>query len=91
MSDTASRDPSTDKAGDTLAQTFASEGGDKWAAPLIKIVPDNVLGIQRTICQWADVEDAFNLVVTTGGTGFALKDFTPEVCCPQLGLTYRIL
>jgi gephyrin len=82
ISDTASRDPSTDKAGNALTETFASDGGDKWDVPQIKIVPDDVLEIQRSICQWADREDFFNLVVTTGGTGFAVKDNTPEVCCP---------
>ncbi|KAK2763285.1 hypothetical protein FQN54_009921 [Arachnomyces sp. PD_36] len=78
ISDTAFRDPSTDKAGNALTETFASDGGDKWAAPVIKIVPDDVLEIQRSVCQWADGEDFFNLVVTTGGTGFAVKDNTPE-------------
>lgn len=84
VSDTAFRDPSTDKAGDALRETFASEGGDKWDAPLVKIVPDDVLDIQRTISQWADGDGFLNLIVTTGGTGFAVKDNTPEVCCPRV-------
>lgn len=80
VSDTASRDPSTDKAGSVLAETFASEG-DKWEPPVVKIVPDEKVHIQRQICQWADAEDEFmNVIVTTGGTGFAVRDETPEVC-----------
>lgn len=81
ISDTASRDPSTDKAGDALIDTFAAEGGGRWddAGPAIEIVPDDEQRIQRQIRAWTDGRDFFNLVVTTGGTGFAQKDNTPEV------------
>lgn len=81
ISDTASRDPSTDKAGDALTKTLAAEG-DRWASPTIEIVPDDVKLIQRQIRQWTDGDvhgDGFNLVLTCGGTGFAQRDFTPEV------------
>ncbi|QSS53813.1 molybdenum cofactor biosynthesis protein [Histoplasma capsulatum var. duboisii H88] len=84
ISDTAYRDPSTDKAGSALTQTFAVEGGDKWDDPAIVIVPDNVLEIQRQILSWTDVENYFNLVITTGGTGFAVKDNTPEAVSPLI-------
>ena len=79
ISDTASKDPSTDKAGKVLTETFSTDGDGRWTSPVIEIVPDDVLDIQRTVKQWSDAEDYFNLVVTTGGTGFAVKDITPEV------------
>lgn len=79
VSDSASRDPSTDKAANALTETFAAEGGDRWGDPAVVIVPDNVLEIQRQILSWTDTEDCFNLVITTGGTGFAVRDNTPEV------------
>lgn len=80
ISDTASVDPSTDKAGEALSSVFATEDqGSKWERPIVKIVPDNVLQIQRAICDWADGPNCFNLIVTTGGTGFTAKDNTPEV------------
>ena len=82
ISDTASKDPSTDKSGDVLTETFSTDGGSQWHAPLVKIVPDSVIEIQRTVQQWCDTEDYFNLIVTTGGTGFAVKDITPEVGLP---------
>ena|SRR2546423_5349051 len=82
ISDTASKDPSTDKAGDTLTTTFATDGGDQWRPPIVKIVPDSIAGIQQTLQHWSDSEDYFHLVVTTGGTGFAVKDVTPEVGIP---------
>jgi hypothetical protein len=79
VSDTAARDPSTDRAGSVLCETFASEGGVRWEKPVIKIVPDNVLDIQRNIVLWTEGEEYFNVILTTGGTGFATKDNTPEV------------
>ncbi|KAL2362078.1 hypothetical protein RJZ56_005019 [Blastomyces dermatitidis] len=84
ISDTASRDPSTEKAASALTQTFAAEGGGRWSDPAIVIVPDNVLEIQRQILSWTDAEDYFNLVITTGGTGFAVKDNTPEAVSPLI-------
>jgi gephyrin len=36
--------------------------------------------IQRSIMGWTDGEDAVNLIISTGGTGFAVHDSTPEVC-----------
>ncbi|KAI9752841.1 MAG: hypothetical protein M4579_005456 [Chaenotheca gracillima] len=77
VSETASRDPSTDKAAEALRSVFAAENGQQWAVES-KIVPDDVLLIQHAIKEWTDREDFLNLVVTTGGTGFARKDNTPE-------------
>ncbi len=79
ISDTASTDPASDRAGTTLVGTFAADGGGAWDVPVTKIVPDDVLEIQRSITQWADGDEFINLIVTTGGTGFAVKDKTPEV------------
>jgi gephyrin len=79
ISDTASKDPSTDKAGNVLTETFSTEGGDQWRPPVVKIVPDSIVEIQRTVQLWSDSEGYFNLIITTGGTGFAVKDVTPEV------------
>lgn len=79
ISDTASRDASTDKVGSTLSQTLEVDGGDKWEIPFTQIVPDDSQRIQNTIIEWTDDEDQFNLILTAGGTGFAVKDITPEV------------
>ena len=77
ISETASKDPSTDKAIPTLNEVFSAAG--QWEVKKTQIVPDSVLDIQRTIQQWSLGEDALNLIVTSGGTGFAVKDVTPEV------------
>lgn len=91
VSDTASQNPSTDKSIDALSTLLASEGVNTWDEPVTKIVPDNVVDIQRAICVWADSEDPVNLVLVSGGTGFAVKDYTPEVCLPDLLDMRRIL
>ncbi|KAI4277347.1 MAG: hypothetical protein LQ337_001838 [Flavoplaca oasis] len=84
VSDTASRDPSTDKAGPILADVFNQYGSNQWAVSEIQIVSDDVVAIQRQVVQWCDGEASPNLIVTTGGTGFTLKDNTPEAINPLL-------
>lgn len=79
VSDTASQDPSTDKVGDALTNVLSTAGPNTWDKPVIKIVPDSVLDIQRAICDWADGPNWVNLICVSGGTGFAAKDITPEV------------
>ncbi|KAH1500973.1 hypothetical protein KXX06_001425, partial [Aspergillus fumigatus] len=70
--------------GDTLTASFTAEGSNSWDPPVIRIVPDNVLDIQRTICNWTDGPNWFNLVLISGGTGFAVKDNTPEAVSPLI-------
>ncbi|XP_034381339.1 gephyrin-like [Cyclopterus lumpus] len=42
-----------------------------------KIVPDEIAEIKETLLEWCD-EQQLNLILTTGGTGFAPRDVTPE-------------
>ncbi|XP_050994473.1 gephyrin b isoform X3 [Labeo rohita] len=42
-----------------------------------KIVPDEIDEIKETLIDWCD-EKELNLILTTGGTGFAPRDVTPE-------------
>ena len=77
VSDTASQNPASDKTADALSTSLAAAG--TWGSPVTKIVPNSVLDIQRIICDWTDGPDWFNLILVSGGTGFAVKDNTPEV------------
>ncbi|XP_034432465.1 gephyrin a isoform X4 [Hippoglossus hippoglossus] len=42
-----------------------------------KVVPDEIDEIKETLLEWCD-EQELNLILTTGGTGFAPRDVTPE-------------
>lgn len=79
VSETASKDPSMDKCIPTLKDVFQQLGNDQWTIQETEIVPDNVLAIQKKIQGWSDSGDYINLILTSGGTGFATKDVTPEV------------
>ncbi|CAJ2513892.1 Uu.00g020110.m01.CDS01 [Anthostomella pinea] len=85
VSTTAAKDPSTDASEQALSDVLKSEGGGRWELADTKIVPDEVTQIQRQIMLWADgAAEGFNLILTTGGTGFATSDSTPEAVSPLL-------
>lgn len=79
VSETASKDATTDKCIPALQQVFQQDGGDQWEQAETKIVADDVSAIRNAIKAYTDSAENANLVVTSGGTGFALKDVTPEV------------
>lgn len=79
VSTTAAQDAATDGSGPVLSQVLKDEGDGKWEVLDTKIVSDDVLQIQRQITAWADGPDGIDLIITTGGTGFATADYTPEV------------
>lgn len=82
VSDTASQEPASDRIASALAPILAAEG--KWEPPEIRIVPDNVFQIQQAVCEWSDDLNWVNLILLSGGTGFAVKDHTPEAVSPLI-------
>ena len=76
VSDT--RTPETDRSGDTLAARV-TEAGHRLAARAI--VPDDVAAIRAQVEAWTR-EEAIDVVITTGGTGFTGRDVTPEALEP---------
>jgi len=79
VSTTAAKDPSTDTSSAILEDVFEKEGGGRWEVLETRIVGDVILDIQKAITQWTEREDTVNLIISTGGTGFAVHDTTPEV------------
>lgn len=63
-----------DESGDALA-AFAERLGAEVAAR--DLVADDREAIEARLRRWADA-DRFDLLLTTGGTGFAPSDVTPE-------------
>ena len=74
ISDAASRGEREDASGAAAAEWAASLGYDVSARAL---VPDDSVMIVRQLVAWCD-DDTADLVLTTGGTGLAPRDVTPE-------------
>ncbi len=75
VSDRSSRGEREDLSGPLLVDMLR----DRLGAEVVRvaIVPDERDEIAATLRRWAD-DDHLDLVVTTGGTGFASRDVTPE-------------
>ena len=76
ISDRASRGEYEDESGPAIQALFTEVLTNDWE-PVYRIVPDEQDQIERGLARMAD-EDGCCLVVTTGGTGPALRDVTPE-------------
>lgn len=74
VSDSRSRGASEDESGPRLAE-FATSLGAEIAG--CDIVPDEMAAIEERLLHWCD-RIGCELVLTTGGTGFAPRDVTPE-------------
>jgi molybdopterin adenylyltransferase len=75
VSDRAFSGEYEDKAGPLLKEIIG--GRLRWTVAAAKVVPDEVAKISETLLRWVD-QDGLDLIVTTGGTGFAPRDVTPE-------------
>ncbi len=75
ISDRGARGEYQDKSGPLIREIVISRLG----ARLVKyeIIPDEIELIKKTLIHWAD-EVGLDLILTTGGTGFAPRDVTPE-------------
>ncbi|MBE0466840.1 MAG: MogA/MoaB family molybdenum cofactor biosynthesis protein [Candidatus Desulforudis sp.] len=73
VSDRGARGERVDESGRTIAEIVTDQG---WEVRDTRIVSDNIEVIIETLVELCDRK--INLVLTTGGTGFALRDNTPE-------------
>jgi molybdenum cofactor synthesis domain-containing protein len=74
ISDACFRGERQDSSGESVV-TWVMERKDKLAAR--ELVADEVVDIVRTLIEWCDA-DVADLILTTGGTGLAPRDVTPE-------------
>jgi len=74
VSDRSSRGERPDTSGPALAELVRSQG---WQVVQQRIVPDDVDSIKNILQNWSDAGEA-DVILATGGTGFAPRDVTPE-------------
>lgn len=74
VSDRASSGDRPDASGPALVQVIAAQG---WQVIQQDTVPDDVKILRETMAAWADQGD-LDIILSTGGTGFAPRDVTPE-------------
>ena len=86
VSDRASQGVYEDKGGPAIRQWMSQALSSPWEA-VAKVIPDEQADIEAALIELADVEGC-SLIVTTGGTGPASRDVTPEateaVCSKML-------
>ena len=73
-----SRDEESDRSGSLLAERLTTAGHELAAKAIVK---DEVDAIQAHVRAWVANEE-IDLIISTGGTGFATRDVTPEAVRP---------
>ena len=76
VSDRASAGVYEDLSGQSIIDTLNDYLDSAWEA-VYRVIPDEQALIERTLIELSDSE-ACSLIVTTGGTGPAARDVTPE-------------
>ena len=74
VSDRSARGERVDSSGPALVDVIEAAG---WQVTRTGIVPDERAVLRDTLVSWADGGEV-DVLLTTGGTGFAPRDVTPE-------------
>lgn len=74
LSDRSSRGERADSSGPALARLILAEN---WSVTYQHLLPDDEIAIRDLLAHWADSGEV-DVILTTGGTGFAPRDITPE-------------
>jgi molybdopterin adenylyltransferase len=74
VSDRSSRGERPDASGPALMETVTAQG---WQVVRRQIVPDELDMLKQILSEWAD-SGQMDILLATGGTGFAPRDVTPE-------------
>jgi len=74
ISDACSKGERKDTSGDSIVAWVTTQ---KMKLAARELVADETVDIVRTLIEWCD-HDVADLILTTGGTGLAPRDVTPE-------------
>lgn len=74
VSDRSARGERPDASGPALAELIKTRG---WGVAHSDVLPDDLNTLSELLAFWADRGDV-DIILTTGGTGFAPRDVTPE-------------
>lgn len=74
VSDRSARGEREDLSGPAIKELILEQG---WSVSRMEIVPDERQLLIDTLVSWADSGE-MDIILTTGGTGFSLRDITPE-------------
>jgi molybdopterin adenylyltransferase len=74
ISDRSYRGEREDSSGPALIEVIKSQG---WEPVQTAVIPDELSMIRDLLASWAD-SLRFDIILTTGGTGFSRRDVTPE-------------
>jgi len=80
ISDGVWRGERPDDSGKAIRESLPSE---EFRVVKYEVVPDEVKAISGKLAEWAD-EGSVDVIITTGGTGLAPRDVTPEATLPIL-------
>jgi molybdopterin adenylyltransferase len=74
LSDRSARGERSDASGPILADLIRAQN---WSVAKQAILPDEESAISAILIEWVDSGEV-DIILTTGGTGFAPRDVTPE-------------
>ncbi len=74
LSDRSASGERADESGPALAEHIRAQN---WLVAKQAILPDNKSAIRTILIEWSDSGEV-DVILTTGGTGFAPRDITPE-------------
>jgi molybdenum cofactor synthesis domain-containing protein len=74
LSDRSAQGERADASGPALAELIHAQS---WLVAKQAILPDEESAIRAALIEWAD-DGEVDVILTTGGTGFASRDVTPE-------------
>ena len=77
-----SRTEDDDKSGRLLADRLTAAGHELVDK---RIVPDDIYRVRAVVSQWI-VDEAVQVVISTGGTGITGRDTTPEAILPLMDM-----